>query len=427
MITVNSSFACVVLILVLGCTGKDSSSTAEQDQYTCPMHPTVISDKQGACPVCGMDLVRKTRAGEEVVITEALSKVMKSPSDIVMSNIATVRGEYAKKPVSRAVQGLVTYDTRSIHTIPARVGGRLEKVLLKYAFQPVHIGDKVAEIYSPELLTAQRELLYLLEADTDNMAMIDAARNKLYLLGATRDQVDKIVARKEAMYTFSLYSPYEGYVIANDQRELSTVTPATSSSSAMGTGMGGDSRGTTKPSKSMSATPSEWMREGTYVSAGQMLFTIVDPTALRIELDVPATETGKVIEVQDVVDLDLGSQGRIQGKVDFVQPFFSEGAEFIKIRVYVRNTGELRIGQLVRGNVVMDSVEALWIPRKAVMDLGQGTIVFVKERGVFIPKTVKTGTQSGEWVAINQGLSSSDEFASNAQYLVDSESFIKRK
>jgi multidrug efflux pump subunit AcrA (membrane-fusion protein) len=164
-----------------------------------------------------------------------------------------------------------------------------------------------------------------------------------------------------------------------------------------------------------------------YVSAGQTLFTIVDPKALRIELDLPATETGTAVDVHDVVDLDLGSQGRMRGNIDFVQPFFSEGVEFIKIRVYVRNAGELRIGQLVRGNVVMDSVEALWIPREAVLDLGTGTIVFVKERGVFKPKTVKVGTRSGEWVAISQGLSSSDEFAANAQYLVDSESFIKSK
>src|SRR5688572_3515965 len=156
----------VILALVASCNKGDHAEHA--DTYTCPMHPTVISDKPGSCPVCGMDLVRKARAGEEVEITEDLSKLLKSPNETVIASIKTIKGEYKSMPVSTEAQGVVTYDTRNIYTIPTRIGGRLEKVFLKYAFQQVRKGQKVAEIYSPELLTAQRELIFLLENDSEN-------------------------------------------------------------------------------------------------------------------------------------------------------------------------------------------------------------------------------------------------------------------
>ena len=147
--------ALILILTVAACV--DKSSSHEHDTYTCPMHPTVISDKQGTCPVCGMDLVRKARPGEEIKITEDLARLIKSPNETVVSSIRTIKGEFKSMPVSVEAQGLVTYDTRNIYTIPARTGGRLEKVFLKYTFQPVRKGQKVAEIYSPELSTAQRE------------------------------------------------------------------------------------------------------------------------------------------------------------------------------------------------------------------------------------------------------------------------------
>src|SRR5688572_27621703 len=158
----------VALILATACTSRDSSH--DQDTYTCPMHPTVVSDKPRACPVCGMDLVRKGRPGEELKITEDISRLLKSPDETIISSIKTSRGEYKALPLIIEASGIVTYDTRNIFTISARVGGRLDKVLLKYPFQVVRKGQKVAEVYSPELLTAQRELLFLLENDSQNEA-----------------------------------------------------------------------------------------------------------------------------------------------------------------------------------------------------------------------------------------------------------------
>ena len=123
------------------------------------MHPTVIANKPGVCPVCGMDLVRKANAGEEVKITEELARLIKSPNEVVVASTKTVRGEFKSMEISMDLNGIVSYDTRNIYTIPSRTSGRIEKVFLKYNFQAVVKGQKVAEVYSPELINAQRELI----------------------------------------------------------------------------------------------------------------------------------------------------------------------------------------------------------------------------------------------------------------------------
>jgi multidrug efflux pump subunit AcrA (membrane-fusion protein) len=392
--------------------------------YTCPMHPTVISDRPSTCPVCGMDLVRKARAGEEVEVTEDLAKLLKSPNETVVASIKTIKGEYKSMPVSIQAQGIVTYDTRSIYTIPSRVAGRLEKIYLKYAFQAVAKGQKVADIYSPELITAQRELLFLIDNDAENKAFIDAAKNKLQLLGLSTSQINNIIETKQTSSTFSIYSPYKGYVIT-DQQSPTTSEPMQATSGGSD-GMNSGSSGTqtsTLPAPSNSANA--LIREGGYVSAGQTLYRIVNTDALRVELDLPADKSG-AIRKGDKLRLDFGNGNTEETSVDFVQPFFSEGQNFVKIRVYTKKADQLHIGHLVNATIQLSAAESLWVPREAVLDLGNEKIVFVKDRGVLKPKNVTTGIAADGLMEIKSGLASSEEIAAHAQYLVDSESFVKR-
>ena len=181
----------LVVLVAVACSTDKHAGLA--DTYICPMHPTVVSDRPSTCPVCGMDLVRKARPGEEVEITEDLARLIKSPNEVVIASIKTIKPAYRTTTSSVQAQGIVTYDTRYVYNIAARIGGRLEKVYLKYAFQPVQKGQRVADIYSPELLTAQRELLYLVDNDKNNEALIQSAKNKLFLLGVTDKQVQEII------------------------------------------------------------------------------------------------------------------------------------------------------------------------------------------------------------------------------------------
>lgn len=419
-----------LLLLFTAACNKNRDHTEHADTYTCPMHPTVVSDRPGTCPVCGMDLVRKARAGEEVQVTEDLSSLLKSPNETVVARVKTIKGEYKSMPVKIEAQGIVTYDTRNIFTIPSRIGGRLEQVFLKYNFQPVKKGQKVAEIYSPELLTAQRELLFLLENDSQNESLIKGAKERLQLLGVSESQINSLIQRKEPQNTFSIYSPYDGYVVAETQ--LTPVAPMPSSSSltatsgGMSDGMGASSGNSSTSTQvtTTASTPESLIREGSYVTSGQTLYKVVNTSAIRVELNVPSAMTN-AIKKGTKVTLDFGDGEEQTATVDFIQPFFTEGQEFLTIRVYTKNSDNLHIGHLAKAELAGSSVEALWVPREAVLDLGIDKIVFVKVKEVLKPKKVIVGSRTNDALEIRQGLSSSDEIAANAQYLVDSESFIK--
>src|SRR5690242_19443198 len=121
----NNGVWVFVLLAVMLASYGDHKHAEQADTYTCPMHPTVISDKPGACPVCGMDLVRKGREGEDVKITEDLAKLIKSPNEVVASSIKTIKPTYEAIDASTEATGIVTYDSRNIYTISARTPGRL--------------------------------------------------------------------------------------------------------------------------------------------------------------------------------------------------------------------------------------------------------------------------------------------------------------
>src|SRR5438046_1990557 len=96
-----------LMLLVVAC--SRSKDNASRDRYTCPMHPTVISDKPRLCPVCGMDLTRKGNEGEEVETTKDLAKLLTSPNETVVSSIKTIKPEYKGMSANLEAQGIVTY------------------------------------------------------------------------------------------------------------------------------------------------------------------------------------------------------------------------------------------------------------------------------------------------------------------------------
>ena len=414
----------MLLILLFAACNRDHDAADHADVYTCPMHPTVVSDKPGACPVCGMDLVKKAKPGAEVKITEDLSRLLKPPTQSVVSSIETINPSFKSLSVSVDALGIITYDTRNIFTISARVGGRIEKMFLKYEFQKVRKGQKIAEIYSPELVTAQRELLYLMQHDSTNSVLIEAARRKLDLLGVSGTGQSDLLKQRQPPSVFGVYSPYDGYVIFNERAPASSVNiQQPSSSTSQMNGMGGSSTIASSTTTDKS-TDGELPREGSYVNAGQMLVKIVNTNALRVELDLPLARTG-TINVGDKVDLRFGNGRTTAATVDFVEPFVNENQNLLKLRVYLDNAEGLTIGGFVRGSIRIKSKESLWIPKTAVLDLGDSKIAFVKDRDVLKPVHIKIGIQASDSIEVTNGLATSDDVALNAQYLVDSESFIK--
>lgn len=434
------TFALFILMLglIVACNSEKEKQVHVHDEYTCPMHPQITQDKPGTCPICGMDLVKKSVAGQDVAISEDMKDLIKPTNSSVISTIETIRPERKTLPVNITAAGVISYDTRKTYSVPVRFGGRIERLYLKYNYQPVRKGQVIMEIYSPELITAQRELLYVVSQHKEQFEIIESAKQKLQLLGLTKDQIENIIKTGKESFAFPVFSPYSGYIVESNASlpEASTASGA-SSTSMSGGGMnkksGGAMGGGVQPSNAMNTANSSpamggqfSTREGMYVATGQSLFKVVDGTRLWAEVYFPAKESSQ-IKKGELIELHVkGSQKAIQARVDFIQPFFSEGKQFLQVRSYINaKANEIRVGQLLTAHVVQSHDQALWVPKKAILDLGVQQIVFIKEKANYTPFKVKTGLEANGWVEIIEGLTESVEIAANAQYMIDSESFIK--
>jgi Cu(I)/Ag(I) efflux system membrane fusion protein len=399
-------FLFVAVLLLAGC-NRNEQTAHEAEEYTCSMHPQVIQDKPGRCPICGMDLVRKAHSGEEVTITRELSYLLKPVNAVIVSSIKTVSPVQKTMETLIHAEGTIIHDTRKISTISARFGGRIEKLYIKYKLQPIHKGQKVLEIYSPELVTVQRELLYLLDKDPGNSEMIQASTQKLQLLGLTEDQVNQIVSSKKESYSFAVYSPVDGYIMEHSESDGSPMQA--------------------NSDDSVDESPGLKIREGMYVTSGESIFTVVSHSDLWAEFDLYPKDA-PYVKVGDpvTISVDNSRNENIESKVSFIRPFIKNGERLTKVRVYLSNPHRhYHAGQLVGATFTTSAEDSMWIPSTATVALGTQDIAFIKRYGVFRPKAISAGRQSGDWIEVLDGLEIQDSIAYNARFMVDSEAFIK--
>ncbi len=173
--------------------------------YHCPMHHEIVRDEPGTCPICGMDLVAFS-SEEKPIADVSLNTLLKPTNSYVISTIPLVQMEQKDEPMEIEALGTIQYDTREAAVISARVSGRIEKLYVRYTFQDIKKGQKLMEIYSPEILTAQQDLLFLLRNDPGNSSMINAAREKLSLLGMSGTQLQQVMQSQKAALAVSIYS-----------------------------------------------------------------------------------------------------------------------------------------------------------------------------------------------------------------------------
>ncbi|OJV17288.1 MAG: copper ABC transporter [Dyadobacter sp. 50-39] len=408
-------------------TPKDGHTAhGESEQYTCPMHPQVIQDKPGKCPVCGMDLVAK-ETNNELIVDSSFNALLKPVNAQVVANIPLINAESGMRIFSAQAQGVVTYDSRRQVSLASKVGGRIERLLIKYNYQPVRKGQLVMEIYSPDLASAQRELL-VLSNDSNSPDLLTKAKQRLMLLGMNPVQIQDIINSGKILYKVPVYSPANGYIL-----EQSASVPAASSPMpalpSSGSGamdeMGGSSTAsvssTTEPSAAASPV---LLRTGQYVTAGQTLFTIYTSQGLIAEFALSPAISSQIKPQQKLLFyVGNDKENMVSGKIGLIQPVFRSGESFTLARVYL--TGKnLTPGQLLTASIPIVFQKGLWLDKKAVWQTGSKSIVFKRQGEVLIPMQVKAGAVVDGMVQI---LSNIKEWkvASNASYLIDSESFIK--
>ena len=403
--------ACLLLITTACNDKKEDHSQHQQQlvQYTCPMHPEIIRDAPGKCPICGMDLVKKESDGKKNVEVE-LASLVKPTNEFVVSAIPVTTIQKREEQIEIEALGNIAYDTRQVGSISARVSGRIEKLYVRYRYQKVSKGQHILDIYSPEFLSAQQNLLFLLKNDAANTTMIDAAKQRLLLLGMTGQQLQKVIQSGQPSPTVAVYCNYSGHI-----HEATKSNNMNNETGLM---------------KDVSLVTEELsLKEGMYIQKGESIFTIYDPGRAWAVLNIYG-ESQALVKVGNAARVvpETAPAKDFRATIDFIEPFYRKESKTLTARVYFNNT-QLRIpiGSQVRATIFGNTKDAFWLPKEAVLSLGIDKVVFKKSAGGFIVGKINTGITYERHILVLSGLSETDSVAANAQYLMDSESFIKVK
>jgi Cu(I)/Ag(I) efflux system membrane fusion protein len=347
--------------------GIAAASEDSGDLYWCPMHPRIKSTKENAvCPICNMALVEL-----EGGVVEAPENLSLTPRQIQQAGVVT-------KPVMRRkltreidTTGRIEYDERRYAGITSwiRERSRINKLYVNFTGDFVEKGQLLAEIYSPELFTAQHEFLVSLrsersrnkrkaEAGTSGelaqpqFGLASSSRQRLIYQGLTPQQVDDLAESNRVLEYVPIHAPISGTVIERH------------------------------------------VQEGQYVNEGDWLFHLADLTHLWLLADVYEEEL-PLVELGQAVELSVRSvPGEpFQGTVSFIDPVVQPESRTIRVRIEVPNAdGRLKPGMYARVRLHREMPEMIAVPENAVLWSGQRTVVIVQQgEGLFQPREVKIG------------------------------------
>ncbi len=385
------------------------------DLYICPMHPKLIHNKPGNCPICGMHLVKMESVAKEIQDTTALASLLLPTNRFAISAIPATALQKNNEKIEINALGYTAYNTTEVGSIASWINGRIEKLYIRYRYQLVKKGQKIMDIYSPDLLTAQQNLIFLLKTDPTNYNLINAAKERLLLLGFPEQQLQQVITTKTALLTVSVYSRYSGHIHEAFNMDNNNAIPVPEAPAM---------------NEANSLTTQELsIKEGMYVQRGQTIFKVYNPNKIWALLNIypsdqPFIQVGNKVRIVP----ESKSNKDFRGSIYFIEPFFRPGSKTITARVNVDNsTLQLPIGSQLRATIFSNSVEAEWLPKEAVLSLGLSKVVFVKKNNGYKAKKVSTGVSYKNLIQITGGITAKDSVAANAQFLMDSESFIKTR
>lgn len=415
----QSLFAIAYCILLLGLSAcneqkKEDHSQHQQPEtgkqfYTCPMHPEIIKDQPGQCPICGMDLVKKETDSKKVTEVD-LDALLKPTNEFVVSSIPVTTIEQKEEQIEIEALGSIAYDTRHTGTISSRIAGRIEKLYVRHRYQKISKGQRIMDLYSPEIMTAQQNLLFLIKNDAGNTTFIQAAKEKLLLLGMSNQQLQQVIQTKQPSLSIAVYSNYSGH-IHESVKETVMNTSATNM-------------------QNVSLITEELsLKEGMYVQKGQSVFVVYNPDYAWVLLQVFGANQGLIQKGNTVrIVPETAPDKDFIASINFIEPFYRKENKTLTARVDFSNSKlKIPVGSQVRAVVFGISKNVYWLPREAVLSLGMEKIVFQKAGAGFRVLKVNTGILNKDHIQIISGLTATDSVAVNAQYLMDSESFIKIK
>lgn len=403
----------VIVISIFGFTvyfytiksGNHSESSVQKEVYTCSMHPQISKDKPGSCPICGMTLVKKA-IKNQVIDSKSIEDLLKPTDNYIVGNYQTTTAKDTTLSAAINLPGLVTYDPNSSVNVAARISGRIERMYVNYKFQKVNKGQKLFDLYSPELLTEQQNFIYLISNDAENTSIIKASKQKLLLYGMTGNQINSLASTKKANPVISIYSPASGIVSGTES--MSNNVNATMQN----------------PS---STTENLSVKEGDYIKKNQVVFKLLNTDKVWGIFNVIQGYNSLIKTNQPIrITTELDESETFNAQINFIETQFNPADKTNRIRVYLNNnTLKLPIGLRLQGVVKTNPTKGIWIQKQAMVSIGTKKIVFLKMGNGFKATAVKTGIEINDFVQIIDGISVQDTIAENGHYLIDSESFIK--
>ncbi|MBI1287580.1 MAG: efflux RND transporter periplasmic adaptor subunit [Flavobacteriales bacterium] len=390
----------LILVLVVGILiGKfiipsshqetDTSANQEVNQpehqiWTCSMHPQIRQDGPGKCPICGMDLIplKNLESKEDVLPDE----VPMSESAMKLAEIQTMTVKKEDPVKEIRLLGKVKPDERLKLSQTIHIPGRIEKLYVNFTGEKVEKGQRLASIYSPELVTAQKELFEVLKDKATNPEFVNAARYKLRQWKLTDEQIAELERTKEIETDFDVLSDYSGYVM-----QLNAI-------------------------------------EGEHVHEGQQLFQIVDLSTVWVlfeayESDLPW------IKVGDRIDIEVSSVPghTYKGNVTFIDPFIDPQTRVAYVRVELSNPKTVLKPDMFANGIITSKLNVskaeLLVPKSAVLWTGKRAVVYVKvpnrEHNTFIYREIILGEDAGDFYVVKDGLEEGEEIAVNGVFKID--------
>ncbi len=371
-------------------THHHSEMVADNQLWTCAMHPQIMQPDPGDCPICGMDLIPTETSNDGLNPNEF--KLTKNA--MALANIQTsIVGNDVHSNNGIKLSGKIVANQNTNVVQASYFSGRIERLHISTVGEEVRKGQLLATIYSPELLSAQQELITASSLKESQPALYTAVRNKLKLWKISDRQIQQIETSGKVQQTIPVYATVSG-------------------------------------------TVSEKLAEqGDYVKQGQALLKITNLNTVWGLFDVYENQIEQLKKGQNItVTTNAYPNKEFKKKIDFIEPTLHLGTRTVKLRVVLNNKNrEFKTGMFVEGIVRKEASESrtkLSIPSSSVLWTGKRSVVYLKtnpDEPVFEMKEVTLGKKLGDSYEVVDGLNSGDEIVTNGTFTVDASAQLQGK